>query len=69
MLLLAITGTCLALAIGPSQDTTFAVDPNARLELINREGSISVRTWDRDEVRVSTDLSWGAVIDIERSSH
>ena len=69
MLLFAISGACLALAIGPSQDTTFTVDPNARLELINREGSVSVRTWDRNEIRVSSDLSWGAVIDVERSSH
>src|SRR6185369_651735 len=41
----------LAAALQQS-DTTVAVRPNARLELENFGGSIVVRTWDRNEVRV-----------------
>ena len=33
-------------------DTTVSVRPNARLELENYGGSIVVRTWDRNQVRV-----------------
>ncbi len=49
-------------------DTTFAVDPGLRLELRNPSGDITVRTWDRNEVRVET-TSWRRnPIVIERTS-
>jgi DUF4097 and DUF4098 domain-containing protein YvlB len=41
------------LAVSMQQsDTTVSVRPNARLELENFGGSISVKTWDRNQVRV-----------------
>lgn len=49
-------------------DTTFAVDPGLRLELRNRSGDITIRTWDRNEVRVETDRSRRSPIVIERTS-
>src|SRR5262245_57645207 len=36
-------------------DTTVSVRPNARLELENFGGSIVVRTWDRNQVRVKAE--------------
>jgi DUF4097 and DUF4098 domain-containing protein YvlB len=55
MLLSIAAGALLATALPQSIDTTFAVDPNARLELHNSSGYIVVRTWDRNEVRVRAD--------------
>jgi DUF4097 and DUF4098 domain-containing protein YvlB len=41
------------LVFAPQQtDTTVSVRPNARLELENYGGSIVIRTWDRNQVRV-----------------
>lgn len=68
MLMNMIAGAFLVASLAQSTDTTFAVDPNARLELTNNEGSIVVRTWDRDEVSVSTNHSYGAVIEVRRTS-
>lgn len=33
-------------------DTTFAVSPDSHLDLYNHEGTVTVGTWDRDELRV-----------------
>ena len=33
-------------------DTTFAVSPGAHLDLQNHEGTVTVGTWDRDEIRI-----------------
>ena len=33
-------------------DTTFAVSPDAHLDLYNHEGTVTVGTWDRDEIRI-----------------
>lgn len=63
-----VAGALLVGALAQSPDTNFAVDPNARLELRNREGSIVIRTWDRDEISVSTNRWRSAVIDVRRSA-
>jgi DUF4097 and DUF4098 domain-containing protein YvlB len=67
MLVNLIAGALLMCALAQHTDTTFAVDPNARLELTNREGSITVRTWDRDEVSVRTNLSYRGALDVQRA--
>lgn len=38
-------------------DTTFPVNPRARLEVRNHAGEIVIRTWDRDQVRVQASHS------------
>ena len=67
MLTTILTGALIATALVQSNDTTFAVDPNATLELTNHEGSIVVRTWDRDEVEVRTNRLDGGRIEVHRS--
>ena len=67
MLMTILTGALIATALVQSNDTTFAVDPNATLELTNHEGSIVVRTWDRDEVEVRTNRLDGGRIEVHRS--
>ena len=48
----------LLLALGPlaacaqGTDTTVAVQPNARVQVQNFAGSVTVRTWDRNAVRI-----------------
>lgn len=68
MLLNIVTGALLAAALPQGMDTTFAVDPNARLELHNSSGYIVVRTWDRNEVRVRADNFFSGGFVIERTS-
>jgi DUF4097 and DUF4098 domain-containing protein YvlB len=68
MLMNIFAGALLMTALAQSGDTTFAVDPNATLELTNHEGSIVVRTWDRDEVEVRTNRSYRGMIEVHRSS-
>lgn len=47
-----------ALLLSPlQQDTTVAVSPGTRLELNSQEGEIVVRTWNRNAIAVSTDLT------------
>lgn len=38
-------------------DTTFAVSPGTHLDLYNHQGTVTVGTWDRDEIRVRA--RWG----------
>ncbi len=54
-MLLNILGMMTALSVSTAQDTTFAVSRNARLSLSNFAGEITVRVWNRSEVRVETD--------------
>jgi DUF4097 and DUF4098 domain-containing protein YvlB len=54
-MLLNILGMMTALSVSTAQDTTFAVSRNARLSLSNFSGEITVRVWDRSEVRIETD--------------
>lgn len=48
-------------------DTTFAVGPDARLEIENREGTIEVRGWDRSEVRVGAVGRSDRAVEVSRS--
>jgi len=54
-MLLNILGMMTALSVSTAQDTTFAVSRNARLSLSNFAGEITVRVWNRSEVRIETD--------------
>jgi hypothetical protein len=67
MLINMLAGALLITTLAQSNDTTFAVDPNGRLELTNHEGSIVVRTWDRDEVEVRTNSRYRGSVDIQRN--
>lgn len=47
-----------ALILAPiQQDTTISVARGTRLEMNNRSGQVTVRTWNRNAVQVSADLS------------
>ena len=48
-------------------DTTFTVKPGTRLELNNFAGSITVRTWTKNAVRVEADHSSRARVEVEQS--
>lgn len=41
-----------SMAMGQQMDTTFAVSGSGQLDLQNHEGTVTVSTWDRDELRV-----------------
>ena len=56
----------LLAALTQQTDTTVSIRPNARLELENFGGSITVRTWDRNQVRIQA--SHGRRDEIEISS-
>ena len=68
MLVNMLVGALLVASLAQSNDTTFAVDRNARLELTNHEGSIVVRTWNRDEVEVRTNHRYRGSIEIQRNA-
>ncbi|UCG88360.1 MAG: DUF4097 family beta strand repeat protein [Gemmatimonadota bacterium] len=68
MLLNILAGALVATVIPQSTDTTFAVDPDMRLELQNSSGYIIVRTWDRNEVRVRADNIFRGGFVIQRTS-
>lgn len=56
MLMTLMTGALLALA-PMQQDTTVPVQPGTRLQLNAHQGEIIVRTWNRNAVQASADLS------------
>ena len=60
MLLTTTLGLITALAAG-TQDTTFAVSRDARLNVTNFAGTITVGVWNRDEVRIQTDADQGTL--------
>jgi hypothetical protein len=68
MLLNIVTGALLATALPQGMDTTFAVDPDLRLELHHSSGYIFVRTWDRNEIRVRGDNFFRGGFVIERTA-
>jgi DUF4097 and DUF4098 domain-containing protein YvlB len=52
----------MLLAAAPQQmDTLVAVPQGTRLDLTNRRGDVVIRTWDRREVRLSSDEDRGSV--------
>jgi DUF4097 and DUF4098 domain-containing protein YvlB len=58
-----------ALALGLQQqqlDTTFAVQAGGELRLEAMNGTVSVGSWDRDEMRVRATHGRGSIIDIDR---
>lgn len=65
---LLVAGALLTLAPVQDTDTTFAVDPSERLSVSNFSGVITVRTWSRNEVRISAEHSRRDGIVVERSS-
>ncbi len=69
MLLHAMAGALIALSPVQDTDTTFAVDPNLRLDVSNFSGEIVIHTWDRNEVRIVADHSRrdGIVVDLTSS--
>jgi DUF4097 and DUF4098 domain-containing protein YvlB len=67
MLITVFAGAALALAIPQATDTTFAVDPNARLEVQTMGGEIVVRGWDRNEIRIQADHSRRTQIVVRRT--
>lgn len=59
----ALITTLLAVVTMVQQtDTTFPVQPNARLRLSNPGGSVVVRTWDQNSVRIVAEHSRRSVI-------
>lgn len=64
-------GTPLFIALltlaAPQADTTFAVEPDTRLEVSNFQGEVVVETWDRNEVRVTSDLDDRDNLSVERA--
>jgi DUF4097 and DUF4098 domain-containing protein YvlB len=59
--------TLIAVLPMQSADTTVAVTDGMRLDLRNPYGEIRVSTWNRNEVRLSTESSQDAQFEIERS--
>ncbi len=57
MLLHVMTGALIALSPVQATDTTFAVDPNLRLDVSNFSGEIVIHVWNRNEVRIVADHS------------
>ena len=65
-----MTGTLLvgllAASLGQQQtDTTFSVRPGSRIEVETFGGSITVRSWAREEVRVQAQHSRREIVDID----
>ena len=66
--MVALTGVLAALALAQQTDTTFAVSPEARLDLSNYAGEIVIRTWERQAVRVRATHSSRDRIEIDASA-
>lgn len=68
-MLATIVGGILAaaLAVAPQTDTTFSVQPGARLEIRNTGGDLVVRTWDRDAVRIEAEHSSRTYVEVRNS--
>lgn len=59
-----------ALVMGPpaqATDTIFAVERGWRLNVDNAQGEVAVRGWDRDAIRIRTDLSRRQRLDVVQS--
>lgn len=57
MIMMALAGVAMSLAVQQTTDTTFAVQANGRLELSNYGGEVVVKAWDRPQVRVRAEHS------------
>lgn len=67
MMAMLMVGVMSALALVQQTDTTFAVQPGARLQLNTQGGEVVVRTWNRDQVRVQAEHSSRTRVAIEKS--
>jgi Toastrack DUF4097 len=65
---IAVFAATLALVPQQQLDTTFAVRSGGRLQLDNRQGSIAVDSWERDEIRVRARTSGSTRVHMDRSS-
>jgi DUF4097 and DUF4098 domain-containing protein YvlB len=63
-----VTVALLATLAMPQADTTFPVERGQRLDASAHVGSIAVRTWDRNAVRVRAELGGRARLAVDRSS-
>lgn len=64
MLTPIMAGVLGALALAQQADTIFTVERGARLDLSTHNGSVVVRTWNRDAVRVEAELPSRARLEI-----
>src|SRR6476469_2562258 len=64
MLQLIVAGA-MAFAMAQQTDTTITVRPGGRLEVDNYSGSVTVRSWNRNEVRVRATHDSRAEVEIE----
>ena len=65
-MLSVILAGALALAVPQQQvDTTIAVRPNGRLVVDTYSGPVSVRSWNRNDVRVQATHGRGAEVDVD----
>jgi len=58
--------TFAVFALTARTDTTFSIGPEARLEIENFAGDVTVGTWGKNAVRIEADHSSRASVDIER---
>jgi len=57
----------LTTLLAPPPDTTFAVRQGQRLAVSARRGSITIKAWPRDEVRVTSDAEHADAVRVEAS--
>ena len=62
-----VTAAVLAALALPQADTTFPVERSQRLDASAHAGSIAVRAWDRNAVRVRAELGGRARLAVDRS--
>jgi hypothetical protein len=67
MLTNLIAGTIGALMLTQPADTTISAQGVSKLRIENHEGTIIVRTWDRNEIQVMADDSEDGRVEISRS--
>ncbi|MGD2134541.1 MAG: DUF4097 family beta strand repeat-containing protein [Gemmatimonadales bacterium] len=67
MLMQLAVGAALLVTPVQGTDTTFAVNPNLRLDVSTYAGLIIVRTWDRNEIRLQAEHSRRDRIVVDRS--
>jgi DUF4097 and DUF4098 domain-containing protein YvlB len=63
----AVFAATLAFAPQQQLDTTFTVRSGSRLQLENRQGSIAIDSWERDEVRVRARTSGSTRVRMDRT--
>ena len=62
-----ILAGALALALPQQTDTTISARPGGRIEIDNYSGSVTIRPWNRNEVRIQASHSSRTEVDIDRS--